>query len=72
MNRITQLSLFENHELGDLEKLNDVLTALPDENLLTALEEERGKGRNDYPVHTMWRCLSTSLCRFFDSRVEAE
>lgn len=33
---------------------NDGLTALPDEKLLTALEEKHGKGRNDYPVHTMW------------------
>jgi len=41
--------------------LNDVLTALPGENLLTALEEERGKGRNDYPVHTMWRAFVASF-----------
>ncbi|MGX7395691.1 transposase, partial [Carnobacterium mobile] len=29
--------------------------------LLTALEEERGKGRNDYPVHTMWRAFVASF-----------
>jgi len=57
MNRITQLSIFENNQLGDLEKLNDVLNALPDEKLIALLEEERGKGRNDYPVFTMWRAF---------------
>ena len=50
MNRITQLSIFENNQLGDLEKLNDVLNALPDEKLITLLEKERGKWRNAYPV----------------------
>jgi hypothetical protein len=28
MNRITQLSIFENNQLGDLEKLNDGLIAI--------------------------------------------
>jgi hypothetical protein len=61
MNRITQLSIFENNQLGDLEKLNDVLNALPDEKLIALLEEERGKGRNDYPVFTMWRAFLASF-----------
>ncbi len=65
MNRITQLSIFENNQLGDFEKLNDVLNALPDEKLIALLEEERGKGRNDYPVFTMWRAfLARSLGAF--------
>ena len=36
-------------ELGDLERLKLVLDTLPDEELMRALERERGKGRNDYP-----------------------
>lgn len=61
MNRITQLSIFENNQLGDLEKLNEVMDALPDEALITTMEKERGKGRNDYPILTMWRAFLASF-----------
>jgi hypothetical protein len=40
--------------LGDLNRLNLVLDRLPDGNLIRALADERGKGRNDFPVRAMW------------------
>ena len=43
--------------LGDLERLRLALEALPDEALLIALEKRRGRGRDDYPVRTMWRAV---------------
>ncbi len=51
---ISQPSLFswpEIDELGDLERLRLLLTHLPDEPLVQALEARRGsRGRNDYPI----------------------
>ena len=47
--------------LGDFERLRRVLDALPDEALVAALEERRGRGRNDYPVHAMWRALVAGM-----------
>ena len=44
-------------ELGDLERLQLVLDALPDEPLMQRLEAERRNGRNDYPVRPMWNSL---------------
>ncbi len=43
--------------LPDLERLRLVLAVLPDEEIVTALEVCRGRGRNDYPVRAMWRAL---------------
>jgi hypothetical protein len=57
---IPQRSLFrweDVEELGDLERLRLVLSALPDEPLMRTLEEERGHGRNDYPIRAMWNSL---------------
>jgi hypothetical protein len=39
--------------LGDLERLDSVLQYLPDEKLMKVLEEQQGKGTDDYPVRTM-------------------
>lgn len=39
----------------DLATLRRVLDLLPDGPLLAALREYRGNGRNDYPVHLLWR-----------------
>ena len=47
----------EIENLGDLERLDLVLKTLPDEALMRTLERERGKGRNDYPVRSMWNSL---------------
>ena len=44
-------------QLGDLERLDLVLDALPDEPLMQLLEAGRGRGRNDYPVRPMWNSL---------------
>lgn len=42
---------------SDLERLNLVLQALPDEALMQVLERHRGKGRDDYPVRCTWNSL---------------
>jgi len=57
MSKIAQGSLFcwkEIEELDDLGRLRLVLEYVPDEVLMEALEDERGKGRNDYPIRAMW------------------
>ncbi len=57
---IAQKKLFgwENiEELGDLERLYLVLKYLPDEKLMRLLEEERDKGRDDYPVRAVWNSI---------------
>lgn len=46
----------------DLAALRYLLDLMPDEPLLQALRDYRGKGRNDYPVHVLWR---THLARYF-------
>ena len=43
--------------LGDLKRLQLVLSVLPDEGLMRRLESERGKGRDDYPVRAVWNSL---------------
>jgi len=46
----------------DLVSLRFLLESLPDAPLLTALRAHRGKGRNDYPMHVLWR---VHLARYF-------
>lgn len=56
MNNITQLTVFDYTEievLGDLERLQLVIENVDDGELVKKLENERGKGRNDYPVRVM-------------------
>ena len=36
-------------KLPELRRIEPVLDTLPDEELLSALEVQRGRGRNDYP-----------------------
>lgn len=43
--------------LGDLERLKLLFENLPDDQLIKALEEERGKGRDKYPVRAMWNAF---------------
>ncbi len=38
-----------------LQTLRELLDLLPDAKLLSALRAYRGHGRNDYPVHVLWR-----------------
>ena len=48
----------------DLISLRFLLESLPDAPLLAALCAHRGKGRNDYPMHVLWRVhLSRYLLR---------
>jgi transposase len=57
---IPQQTLFvwsEIESLGDLERLRLVLEYMPDEDLMQALEKERGKGRDDFPVRAMWNSI---------------
>jgi hypothetical protein len=57
---IAQKKLFgwnEIEELGDLDRLRLVLQWLPDEPLMQALEEKRGRGRNEYPVRSIWNTV---------------
>jgi len=46
----------------DLIALRHLLDLIPDQQLLAALREHRGHGRDDYPVHILWR---THLARYF-------
>jgi hypothetical protein len=57
---IAQKRLFgweEIEELGDLQRLQLVLEYLPDEKLMRVLEEERDRGRNEYPVRAVWNSV---------------
>ena len=57
MATIPQPTLFtweEIENIGDLSMLRLVLESMPDEGLMQKLEQERGKGRDDYPVRAMW------------------
>jgi hypothetical protein len=57
---IAQKKLFgwkEIEDLGDLERLNLVLNYLPDEKLMRVLEEERDRGRDEYPVRAVWNSV---------------
>jgi hypothetical protein len=60
MGIIAQKRLFgweEIEALGELERLGLALKRLPDEKLLRVLAQERGQGRDDYPVVGMWNAL---------------
>lgn len=64
MAMIPQRSLFswENIEAAsDLDRLRMVLAALPDERLVSKMEKERGKGRDDYPVRPVWNALIAGI-----------
>jgi hypothetical protein len=57
---IAQKKLFgweDVERLGDLERLHLVLNYLPDEKLMQVLEEQRGKGSDDYPVRATWNSI---------------
>lgn len=46
---------------SDLDRLRLVLDALPDESLVSFLEQRRGRGRNDYPVRPMWNAVISGI-----------
>jgi hypothetical protein len=61
MARLAQQRLFQWSDVDaadELQRLDRVLEALPDEALMVALERHRGRrGRDDYPVRAMWNAL---------------
>lgn len=52
MKIITQLNLFEDQELGDLEKILMVLDGLPETDLFDKLEAKRKHGRKAYTIQS--------------------
>lgn len=58
MRLLTTDPLFPWHKLPDapdLIALRFLLDLVPDRDLLEALRQHRGHGRNDYPLHVLWR-----------------
>jgi hypothetical protein len=48
-------------EASDLDRLRLVLDALPDEALVSFLEQRRGRGRDDYPIRPMWNAVIAGI-----------
>lgn len=46
---------------SDLDRFILVRDNLPDEALITFLEKQRGRGRNDYPIRPMWNALIAGI-----------
>ena len=64
MAKIAQTSLFEWSQIeasSDLDRLSLVLSALPDEKIMQALEHRRNRGRNDYPVRPTWNAIIAGI-----------
>lgn len=51
----------EIEELGDLERLVLLIKTLPDEQLVRAMERERFRGRDDYPVRAVWNSILAGI-----------
>ena len=51
----------EIEELGDLQRLLLVINHLPDAELMEKLEQDRGRGRNDYPVRAVWNSILAGI-----------
>jgi len=61
---IPQKALFgweEIENLGDLDRLGLVLRHLPDEALMRHLEQDRGQGRDDYPIRAVWNSVLAGI-----------
>jgi hypothetical protein len=61
---IPQRPLFDWQQIeadSDINRLMLVLSALPDEQLMRALEKLRDKGRDDYPVRASWNALIAGI-----------
>ena len=48
-------------ELGDLERLVLVLESMPDEKLVRTMEQNRFRGRDDYPVRAVWNSILAGI-----------
>jgi len=58
--RIPQPSLLNWNQIdtaSDLNRLRLVLEAIPDEHLMQTLEQERGNGRDEYPIRATWNSV---------------
>ena len=42
---------------SDLDRFRMVLAVMPDEDLMKAMEDTRGNGRNDYPIRAVWNSI---------------
>jgi len=61
---IHQMGLFSWDQVdaaSDLERLNLLLAALPDEDLMRAMEAERKGRRDDYPIRAMWNSILAGI-----------
>lgn len=70
MKIISQLSLFGDtfeENLGDLSRLQTILSALPDEKIIQKLQKMRGRGRNEWSVSAMWNSFVASFIFDHDS-----
>jgi hypothetical protein len=57
---IPQAYLLNWHEIdaaSDLDRLRLVFGAMPDESLMKILEQERGKGRDEFPIRPVWNSI---------------
>ncbi|MGB4660945.1 MAG: transposase [Mobilitalea sp.] len=65
MKILPQIMMFDytqNEEvLGDLERLKKVIDNIPDGKLIHRLNETRGKGRNDWPIVSMWHAVLAGI-----------
>jgi len=46
---------------SDLSRLQLVLRHIPDEEIVSALERQRGRGRDTYPIRPMWNALLAGI-----------
>lgn len=46
---------------SDLERLRLALDYLPDRDIIEALQAQRGRGRNDFPIAAMWNALVAGI-----------
>ena len=46
---------------GELKRLELLLRTVPDEQLMHALEADRGRGRDDYPVRAVWNSVLAGI-----------
>jgi len=67
MKSITQLNLFEETELGDLEKILAVVDSLPETGLLEQIESKRKGGRQDYSVESYFIAYIAKLVLQFQT-----
>ena len=64
MATIPQPYLFNWKEIdaaSDLDRLVLVLSVLPDEQMVSFLEQKRGKGRDDYPIRPIWNAVIAGI-----------